>query len=127
MSEPQPKEEKRHARFWWLLLFIFVLVAGATIAVIAMKNSANPAHVKFVLDSNGNPRLFGVTLSNTNIRDKTFSALSAIGFKGTLAIPSNAATNLQARDKAIETLKSMSRAGLFQTNSLAHPIPSPYE
>jgi len=129
MSEPQtqPKEEKSHARYWWLLLFVLVLaMAGAAIDVLSRKNSANPVHVKFVEDQNGNPRLFGIPLSNTSIRDKTFSALSAMGFKGILVVRP-ATTNLHAENNAIETLKSMSRAGLFQTNSPAHPIPSPFE
>jgi hypothetical protein len=126
MSEPKAIEEKTRARYWWLLLFIFV-AAGVTVTVISMKKSSNPAHINFVADPNGNVRLLGVPLLNTNIRDKAFSAMSAMGFKGNLVVPPNAATNVQARDKVIQTLDSMRRAGLFPTNSPAHPILSPFE
>lgn len=75
------------------------------------------------MDPNGAPRIAGVPLLTTNIRDGTFAAVGALGIKAALAIP-HSPTNDTQRSNVINTLKSMGRAGLF-TNDKAGP--SPYE
>lgn len=74
------------------------------------------------MDANGFPRLGGLLLSNTNIRDGTFAVMGTMGIKARFALP--ALTDNDPRvTNVIETLESMRRAGLFSTNQL----PNPYE
>lgn len=127
--------DKTQARFWWLLSLTLVVFVGAMVVTVLMRKPVSPTRLTIKVDTNGNAKLYGVPLLTTNIRDKTFSAMSAMGFKGALAIPPATSTNEELRNNVQDTLKSMSRAGLFgPTNSAPapsgsppRPIVSPYE
>jgi hypothetical protein len=105
--------------FFWLGAAIIVL-AGAIVLVMSSKPTT-PRRVTLTVGTNGAPRLAGVPLLTTNMRDRTFEAMGALGIKASLRIPP--LTNDTQASNVLETLKSMSRAGLFGTNQR----PNPYE
>jgi Na+/proline symporter len=106
----------------WFLWLGAVIIAAVALGILHMAfRPAKTTRITVTMDPNGTPRIAGVPLLTTNIRDGTFAAAGALGIKAALAIP-NSPTNDTQRSNVINTLKSMSRAGLF-TNA----GPSPYE
>ena len=112
--------ESRFRWFFWVGATIIVVVA-AIVALILSKPTA-PRRITLRVDTNGVTRLGGVPLLSTNIRDGTFAAMGALGLKASLTVPP--LTNGDPRvSNVLETLQSMSKAGLFSTNQ----PPNPYE
>jgi hypothetical protein len=74
------------------------------------------------MDTNGTTHVVGVPLSDTNLRNGAFTVMGALGVKARLEMP-DTSTNRALESNVIETLKRMTRAGLFSTN----PPPNPYE
>ena len=74
------------------------------------------------MDTNGVAQLGAVPLASTNIRDGVFRSMGAVGLKAGF-IETGVYTDETQRSNALETLKSMTRAGLFSTN----PQPNTYE
>ena len=111
--------------YWW---FLWLGVAVSGLAAIMMffmlsrPTTPGARRVTVTMDSNGTARLGGVPLLTTNIRDGTFATMGALGVKAGLLVP-NTPTNKTQESNLLETLKSMSRAGLFSTNQ----PPNPYE
>jgi hypothetical protein len=118
-------------------LFCFLaatIVAISALIVIAKLSRSKTPRITVMTDSNGVPQFAGVPLSNTNLRDATFTAMHAMGLKAGLAVPFRTLTNGDPRvTNVIDTLESMTRAGLFErsTNSSSSPgtnyKPSPFE
>ena len=103
----------------WIVRVVLVFVLIGVLIVVALllpSTGARPRRVTISSDSNGSPVLLGVPLSNTNARDKVFQAMSAAGVKVAVAVPGNI-TNEAQQSNLLETLKSVSRAGLWDTNA----------
>lgn len=117
-----------------LFLFLAVSIVGALaiIALAFLSRTKTPPRITVTMDTNGVPRLAGVPLSNTNIRDSAFAAMSAMGVKGAFAVPPMAQCDPRVTN-VINTLQSMTRAGFL--GSVTNPgragplsnTPSPYE
>ena len=106
---------------WFLWLGAATIVLAAAIVFVMSSRPTTPRRITVTVDTNGAPRLGGVSLLNTNVRDRTFGAMGALGIKASLTVPP--ITNDTQASNVLETLKSMSRAGLFSTNQR----PNPYE
>jgi hypothetical protein len=99
---------------------IFALIILAVFTLPAKK--ATPHRLlKVTVDTNGVARLNGIPLASTNVRDAAFQAIGSAGLKASYAEVGY--TNEIQRSNALETLNSMTRAGLFSTNR----PPNPYE
>ena len=107
---------------WVLWLGLAIIAMVALIVLLMPSRTTIPGRVTVTMDTNGIARLGGVPLLTTNIRDGTFSAMGALGIKAGLAVPPTL-TNRAQESNVIETLKIMTRAGLFTTNQ----PPNPYE
>ncbi len=108
---------------WWLAYVAIAAVAVTLLGVFFRQwRSTTPARVTIVMTSNGTARLGGVPLLTTNIRDATFATMGALGIKAGLSVPTPP-TNMAQQSNLLETLQSMSRAGLLTTNK----PPNPYE
>jgi hypothetical protein len=79
--------------------------------------------VTISVDGSGVTRAKGIPLSNTNLRDGAFRAMAAAGLKGSFVL--TPITNATQESNVLQTLQSMSRAGLFDTNRPKEP--NPYE
>jgi hypothetical protein len=111
----------RHSRLAWGAGVIFALIILAVFTLPAKK--ATPHRLLTVsVDSNGVAHLSGVPLASTNIRDGVFRSMGAVGLKTTFA-ETGIYTNETQMSNTLETLNSMTRAGLFSTNR----PPNPYE
>ena len=111
--------------YGWLLWLGIAAVAVAVAALgvfFMLRPPATPVRVTVVMGSNGTARLGGVPLVTTNLRDGAFAAMGALGLKASLTVPPLTNGDPQGSN-VLETLKSMSRAGLFMTNQ----PPNPYE
>jgi len=104
--------------YWWLLLLGIAVIGLAALMVFSLSSKPTTRRVTITMDSNGRARFGGVPLPTATIRDAAFSALGSVGVKAQLTVPAKTPYS-----NVIETLKSMTRAGLFTTN---HP-PNPYE
>jgi hypothetical protein len=105
---------------WFLWLGAAIILAA--IAALIFSKPTTPRGITLEVDTNGVTRLGGVPLVTTNIRDGTFAAMGALGLKASLTVPP--LTNGDPRgSNVLETLQSMSNAGLFSTNQ----PPNPYE
>ena len=115
--------------FFFLAATILPISALIVIAKITRPNLTR--RITIVSDSNGVPHLAGMSLSNTNLRDATFTTMHAMGLKAGLAVPP--LTNGDPKIiNVLDTLESMKRAGLFgSTNSSSKSgtnyTPSPFE
>jgi hypothetical protein len=108
----------------WHLGMIFAIVAlGAFAVLLTSSKPVRPKLITISMDTNGTARIGGVPLANTNIRDAAFAAMGVVGLKAGLAVPAAAFTNKTQESNMLETLQSMTRAGLFSTNQ----PPNPYE
>jgi hypothetical protein len=115
----------RHSRLAWGAGVIFAVAIMAVFTLPAKKaaKKATPHRLLTVsVDSNGVAHLGGVPLASTNIRDGVFRSMGAVGLKATFA-DTGIYTNETQMSNTLETLKSMTRAGLFSTNR----PPNPYE
>src|ERR1043166_8380525 len=100
----------RHSRLAWGAGVIFALIMAV---FIPPTRKATPQTLLTVtVDTNGVARLGGVPLASTNIRDGVFRSMGAVGLKAGF-VDSGIYTNETQRSNALETLKSMTRAGLF--------------
>lgn len=102
---------------------LFLVLSSAMYIHIARTKSSSPdrsLRVTVTMDTNGVPWLAGVPLSNTNIRDRAFAALRAMGLRGTLAVPPLTNGDPQIAN-AIDTLETMRRAGLFGSGTNYSP------
>ena len=113
-------EQNRFDFQWLVWLVLAVLTAVIAVALIVTKKG----RVRFTTDSNGAPALVGVSFGNTNVRDAVFQGMAAAGIKASIEQP-NSFTNMTQASNFVETLNSMSRAGLFSTNRPTKP--NPYE
>jgi hypothetical protein len=105
---------------WFLWLGVAIIVVVATIAALILSKTTTPRPITLRVDTNGVTRLGAVPLLTTNIRDGTFSAMGALGLKASLTVPP--LTNGDPRgSNVLETLQSMSKAGLFSTNQPRNP------
>ena len=107
---------------WGPWLGLAIIGMAALIVLSRSPKVARPRPVTFTFDTNGMAHWGRVPLLTTNIRDATFKALGSFGVKAGLAVPF-ALTNRAQESNLIETLNSMSRAGLLLTNQ----PPNPYE
>ena len=107
-----------YARLLW---FSVTLIGVALLVVIATWKPKGSGRITVTTDTNGTARLQGIPLPTTNIRDAAFKAAGAAGIKASLTVTTP--TNAAQESNLVETLQSMSRAGLFTTNQR----PSPYE
>src|SRR5262245_41274400 len=115
---------KRTLSTYWPLLLLGIVVAMVVGAFFLMpRHPVLPGGVTIIMDSNGTTRLGRVPLLTTNIRDATFATMGNLGIKASLAIPVPP-TNQAQESNLLETLNSMTRAGLFMTNK---PSSSAYE
>ena len=116
----------------FLFLAVTIVAALAIIALAFLFRTKTSPRITVTMDTNGVPRLAGVPLSDTNIRDSAFAAMSAMGVKGALVVPPMAPCDPRLTN-VVNTLESMTRAGFLgsMTNpSRAGPLsntPSPYE
>ena len=108
---------------WHLAIIIVVVAVGVFSVVLTSSKPAGPKLITVSMDTNGTARIGGVPLANTNIRDAAFLAMGAVGVKAGFAPPASAMTNMTHASNMLETLQSMTRAGLFSTNQ----PPNPYE
>src|SRR5215468_8101752 len=112
-----------HVRYLLLTLGALLLIALAVAILVAPRKKAAPHRLLNVtVDTNGIARLNGIPLASTNVRDAVFQSIGSTGLKATYA-EVGVYTNEIQRSNALETLKSMTRAGLFSTNR----PPNPYE
>jgi len=111
--------------FLWIWAAMFALAGlGTWFATMNSTTPTAPRRVVVAVDTNGVPRLLGISMANTNLRDGVFQAMGTAGLKASTKMPPGLSnTNQAAVSNFIETLKSMDRAGLFPTNS----SPNPYE
>lgn len=107
---------------WFLWIGLALITVAVAIVLITSWMSSPPKRLTVSVDTNGTARLGGVPLPGTNIRAAAFSALVAVGVKAQLTVPATF-TNKAQESNTFETLKSMTRAGLFTTNQ----PPNPYE
>jgi hypothetical protein len=116
--------ETKSGYWWFLWLCVAVIGFAALMVFFLLSKSTTPTtrRVTITMDTNGTARLGGVPLLTTNIRDGTFATMGALGVKAGLLVPTTS-TNKTQESNLLETLKSMSRAGLFSTNQ----PPNPYE
>ena len=112
-------KESKFGRWWLLGLAIAFL--GFMAIFLSKPSTPTTRRITITMDSNGTPRLAGIPLLTTNLRDGTFNTMGALGVKAGLAVTTP--TNSTQESNLLETLKSMSRAGLFSTNR----PPNPYE
>jgi hypothetical protein len=110
----------RHSRFAWGAVVILALI----IAVFILPTRKVTPHrvLTVTVDTNGVAHLGGVPLASTNIRDAVFHSMGAVGLKAGF-VETGIYTNETQRSNALETLNSMTTAGLFSTNQ----PPNPYE
>lgn len=102
-------------RLPWLGIAAFVAAVAVLSVFVLLRRPATLPRVTVVMGSNGTARLGGVPLLTTNIRDGAFITMGALGLKASLTVPP--LTNGDPRgSNVLETLQSMSRAGLFMTN-----------
>jgi hypothetical protein len=92
-----------------LISVIYLHIAGTR-----LPHSNTPPRISVTMDTNGVPRLAGVPLSNTNLRDAAFRAMGSMGVKGALVVPPLKNGDPQITN-VINTLESMRRAGLLKT------------
>ena len=107
--------------YWWFLWLCVAVIGLAALMVFSLSSkSTTPTtrRVTITMATNGTARLGGVPLPTATIRDAAFSALGSVGVKAQLTVPAKTPYS-----NVIETLKSMTRAGLFTTNQ----PPNPYE
>jgi hypothetical protein len=107
-----------YRRFLWPGLAIVAMAALITFFFTARKTRTQSS-VTVAMDAKGVPRVAGIPLVTTNIREATFTAMGALGIKAELAIP-NGATNAGQESNVIATLRSMGSAGLFATNRISN-------
>ena len=107
---------------WFLWLGLGVVTIGVLVALLPSAKTLPRKRITVSVDTNGTARLGGVPLPTTTIRDAAFSALGSVGVKAQLTVPATF-TNKTQENNVVETLKSMTRAGLFTTNQ----PPNPYE
>jgi hypothetical protein len=111
----------RRSRIFWGAGVILALAIMAAFTLPAKK--AIPHRLLTVsVDSNGVAHLGRIPLASTNIRDGVFRSMGAVGLKATFA-DTGIYTNETQMSNTLETLQSMTRAGLFSTNR----PPNPYE
>jgi Sec7-like guanine-nucleotide exchange factor len=116
MNDRKPSQYR-----WFLWLGLGVVSIGILVALLPSAKTLPRKRVTVSVDTNGTARFGGVPLP-TIIRDAAFSAVGSIGAKAKFAVPATF-TNKTQESNVVETLKSMTRAGLFTTNQ----PPNPYE
>lgn len=99
------------------------MVGGTLVGLFITPKTAPLPRIIIYADTNGTAFLGGIPLVTTNVRNATFKAIGAVGFKAGLAIPPTINNQAQQREM-LQTLKSMARAGLLDTNP---PPTSAYE
>ncbi|TAK97004.1 MAG: hypothetical protein EPO07_13960 [Verrucomicrobia bacterium] len=105
-------------RFLWIWAAVLVMAVAAIWFANIKTTTPTPARVVISADSNGTPRLLGVSLANTNVRDGVFQAMGVAGLKVATRMPAGfSPTNQTQVSNFVETLKALNRAGLFSTNS----------
>jgi hypothetical protein len=62
-----------------------VVLAFVFVALLTWPKSYTSNRISVKFGSNGTPRLYGVSLANTNVRDAAFKAVGALGLNGLMA------------------------------------------
>jgi len=112
-------------RIWIRLAVLAVAVPVILFVTMRMRARSAPVRVVVSMDSKGNARLYGISLSNTNIRNAVFRVMGSAGLKVSARMPASVKPMSQQGSNIFETLIAIERAGLFATNTA--PAPNPYE
>jgi hypothetical protein len=114
--------EKKPMYRWFIWAGLILMGAATGFTVAMFWRPSRPNQITVSMDTNGTTHVAGVPLSDTNLRNGAFTVMGALGVKARLEMP-DTSTNRALESNVIETLKRMTRAGLFSTN----PPPNPHE
>ncbi len=113
----------------WLGCICLGVASGAIIIGLAVSpNQGALVSIKLTAGTNGTPRLLGLSLANTNLRDGVFNTMGRMGMKAELLAPWFQANATDAQSSnLVETFEAMQRAGLVRAGSPAsRPLTNSY-
>jgi hypothetical protein len=96
-----------------LALLISLLLVAVVVWCLSFPRIAGSKRVRFSTDTNGHPVLLGLPLANTNVQNAVFWAMGKARIKASIAGSPLMMTNATQQSNYMQTLHSMSRAGLF--------------
>jgi hypothetical protein len=106
----------------WLLVFCAVVVITLLVRAGKRAHEVTSRHdVTISMDAQGNAKIGGLTIGNTNLRDLTLSALEKLNMNAKVVVP-RMMTNSEQASNFIEVLNSAARAGLLRDKKA-----NPYE
>ena len=97
------------------------IAGGVLVLGVMTRGRGTPKRPVITVGGDGTPRLLGIPLSQSNLQDRVFRTVGALG--GQVAFAPMVLTNSAQESNLLRTLNAMTRAGMFSTN----PPPNPYE